>query len=266
MNQFNQLKQLRQSLQDESNAIEELKPLLPNFTNVLTSMWIESSLSVVGPAMNWSDYNSVCRAITDKLKQVNEYPILVNCINKILIHLLNTIAYTSKYGYFDRILQAKTFEQYLNIVNNVRNDFTEALDKPNLPPMTIKDIKDFFGETLMGQLTLMEKSFEFLLGKINGSKDDAIKVLAHKLKIYLYPYIESYFDKIQELDETSGLDLQTIQLIKSFDKYEYLKLNDLAALGLILYDQHEKINLHMLGSSQPPKYYINLSDSDSEPE
>ncbi len=37
----------------------------------------------------------------------------------------------------------------------------------------------------------------------------------HKLKVYLYPHLENYFYKIQNLDKTSGVDLERIKLIKS---------------------------------------------------
>lgn len=259
------MNQLKQSYLDQLNAVEELKPFVSNFINVLLPIWFVPDL------VDYSNYNSICKTITDKLKQVNEYPLLINCVNKILLHLLYVLEHANKNNYFHRILKAKTFEQFTNILNNIRNDIREAHGKLNKPLITTENIKDYTKEIKLFQyITLLKNQgvFNILEKQIGFTKNDSIKVLMYKLKVYSYPFIETYFDKVQELDETSGLDLQTVQLIKSFNKYDYLKLNDLFALGWILYDQYEKINLEELiffQSDQTLKQdYIDLSDSDSD--
>ncbi len=267
------MNQLKKSYLDQSNAVEELKPFLSNFMNVLFPLWLEPSLKKI----DWSNQNSIYKSITDKLKQVNEYPLLVNCVNKILICLLHFLEHANKNNYFDRILQAKTFEQFLNIFNNVQNDIREAHGKLSKPSITTENIKEYIKEIKLPQyITFLgaQGAFNILDKQIGFKKNDSIKVLMYKLKIYSYRYIESYFDEVQDLNESSGLDLQTIELLKSFNKYDYLKLNDICALGLILYDEYEKINLEeliFLTPEQVPEEkqsskadHINLVDSDSE--
>ncbi len=265
----------KQTFLDISNATNELVQILPKFTMVLGTLYYTTRFGL--DQINWSDYNSTCKEFIDKLKQVDEYPRLVSCINRILNHYSKILEKARIYGYLDRILKAKTLEQFMKIINNVRNDITEDTEQSELQEFNIEYIKNWAKESKIKELLDMLNNsginiFKNSIEQIGGSKDDTIKVLMHKLKVYSYPHLENYFDKIQRLDETSGLETETIELIKSFNKYEYYKLNDIVALGAILYVENEKINLNELftesnqiNQSQTKQEYINLvSDSDTD--
>ncbi len=154
------------------------------------------------------------------------------------------------------------------VVNNISNELNEILETTPSSPTTIEFIKEIFNDIKVSETTELLKKmdvFTKLLNCINGSKDCTIKELMFKLKVYLYPYLEKCFELIQNINETSEIDIEIIQIIKSLNKYEYYKFNDVIAHFFILYDEYEKINLNDFIQSTLKKEYINLvSDSDTD--
>jgi hypothetical protein len=146
-----------------------------------------------------------------EIKQHEKMPEWTQHFKNLFKHLNESIIYAEKYDHVKRYLSTNTFDEFINVSNNISNEYSERTgSEKQLLEQNHVDKLNSYKNIYMPMFLLyceMFGGFE----KIGAKKTDPIDVILIKLKIFIYPYIEELFEKLDNIQLTNNENTNTEQ-------------------------------------------------------